>query len=477
MQNRLIIDGAAVPAASGQTFPTLNPATGETLTEVARAGAEDVDRAVAAARTAMDKGPWASMDGAARGQLLWKLGERMLAETQALAELETRDSGKTIRDTSGGDVPGAARCFQYFAGWADKIQGDVNPVSGPFLNYTRREPVGVVGAIIPWNFPILMAAWKLGPALAAGNTVVLKPAEQTPLTAIRLGELALEVGFPPGVVNVLPGFGEEAGAALVRHPGVNKIAFTGSTEVGKLIQREAAATLKRVTLELGGKSPNIVFADADLEQAVRGALTGIFYNQGQVCTAGSRLLLERSVHDAFLAKLLDGASKMQPGDPLSPKSRMGPLVSQQQLERVLGYVAKGKAEGARLEVGGERVGDKGYFVPPTVFTGVTNDMTIAREEIFGPVLSVIPFDDVADATRIANDTIYGLAAAVWTRDVGKAHAVAHAIQAGTVWINTYMNSQNASPFGGYKQSGVGRELGSSFIEHYTELKSVWVRMG
>jgi aldehyde dehydrogenase (NAD+)/phenylacetaldehyde dehydrogenase len=472
---KLLYGGAAHEAKSGKTFDTINPADGKPITKVAAAGAADVDAAVTSARKAFEEGPWPKMSGDERGKLLWRLGDLLEKHREEIARLETMDSGKPIRDTTNVDVPYAADCFRYFAGWASKLHGETIPVRGPFLNYTRREPVGVCAGIIPWNFPLLMATWKLAPALAAGNTMVVKPASQTPLSALRLGELALEAGFPPGVVNVITGGGGEAGMALVRHPAVAKVAFTGSTEVGRTIMKESAETLKRVSLELGGKSPNIVFADAALEGAVRGALVGIFYNMGELCTAGSRLLVEESVHDAFMDKLVAGAAKMQPGDPMDAKTRVGPLVSEEHMKTVLGYIDVGKRE-ARLAAGGARKGTVGYYVEPTIFDGVRNDMTIAREEIFGPVLSVITFKDLEEAVRIAADTPYGLAAGVWTRDVGKAHAVAARIPAGTVWVNTYNVFDQASPFGGYKQSGFGREMGRHALELYTETKSVWVAL-
>ncbi len=474
----MIIGGEKVAAASGQTYDDLNPATGEPIARVAKGGAEDVDRAVRAAREAFERGPWApggKIDGVERGRLLWALGERVRAAADELAALETRDSGKPIRDTKSVDVPMVAECLQYFAGWASKIYGDVVPVRGPFLNYTRREPIGVVGALVPWNFPILMAVWKIAPALAAGNTIVLKPSRETPLTALRLAELAIEAGFPPGVLNVLTGFGSDVGMGLVRHPGVDKIALTGGTATGREVMREAAGTLKRVSLELGGKSPNLIFADADLDKAARGALAGVFYNQGEICTAGSRLLVEKSIHDALVERLADGAKKWTVGDPMDPRTRIGPMVSQAHMESVLRYVEIGRGE-ARLVTGGARVGDKGYFVAPTIFDGVAPTATIAREEIFGPVLSVIPFDDLEQAITIANDSEYGLAAGVFTRDVAKAHAVAHRLRAGTVWINTYNVFDNASPFGGVKQSGFGREMGKEAMDLYTEVKSVWVAL-
>ncbi|HZM69661.1 MAG TPA: aldehyde dehydrogenase family protein [Candidatus Cryosericum sp.] len=471
---RLFIDGQWTDAASGATFTTVNPATEEAITEVAEGGAADIDRAVQAARRAFDSGPWGKMPASERGRILWRIGDRIEAEVAELARLETLDQGKTITDSTKVDVPMAADCFRYFAGWAGKIDGETIAVRAPCLNYTLREPIGVVGAITPWNFPILMAAWKVAPALAAGNTVVLKPAQLTPLTALRLAEIAAEAGLPPGVLNVVSGRGTVAGAALVQHPLVGKIAFTGSTEVGRDIMRRGSDTLKRLTLELGGKSPNIVFADADVDMAVRGATNGIFYNKGEVCTAGSRLFVEEALHDAFLDRLQAQTAKLQQGDPLDPKTRLGPQVSEAQRAQVLAYVEKGKAEGARLVCGGERPPGRGYFVRPTIFDGVRSDMTIAREEIFGPVLAVIRFKDVADVLAAANDSIYGLAAAVWTRDIKKAHQTARRLQAGTVWINTYGLYDSAMPFGGTKQSGYGRELGRQGLLEYTQTKSVWV---
>ena len=475
---KLLINGQFVDAASGKRFETINPATGAVLTQVAEGGAEDIDRAVKAARAAFDSGPWTRKISAAdRGKLLWKIGDLLMARAEELGELETLDSGKPISDTTRIDVPLAADCFYYYAGLAGKIHGETIPVRGPYFNYTLREPVGVCGQITPWNFPILMAAWKVAPALACGNTVVLKPASLTPLTALRLGALCQEAGVPEGVVNVVPGSGSVAGMALVRHPQVDKIALTGSTQVGQQIRREASETLKKLSLELGGKSPNIVFADADLDAAARGAQTGIFYNMGEICTAGSRLFVEQQAHDALLEKLLDRTRKTVPGDPLDPKCRFGPQVSEGQMNTILRYIGQGKEEGAQLAIGGSRarVGDgNGYFVEPTVFTGVSNTMTIAREEIFGPVLSVIPFKDVEDVVRQGNETIYGLAAGIWTRDIKKAHRVARELRAGTVWINTYGNYDSGMPFGGFKMSGFGRELGTAAVAEYTHLKSVWV---
>jgi acyl-CoA reductase-like NAD-dependent aldehyde dehydrogenase len=475
---RLFIGGEWRESASGRTFATYNPATGEPIAEVSEADAGDVGRAVAAARRAFDEGGWPETPGRQRAALLHRIADGLEARADALALLESTDVGKPLREARRFDVEDAISTFRYYAGWADKIDGEVLPAPGSALVYTRREPIGVCGQIIPWNYPLLMAAWKVAPALACGNAVVLKPAEQTPLTALELAAIAARAGVPAGVLNVLPGYGESAGAALVRHPGVDKIAFTGSTAVGRTIQREAADTLKRISLELGGKSPNVVFADADLDAAVKGATAAIFYNTGQACTAGSRLLVEASIHDEFVAKLAERARGMVPGDPLDPKCRMGPLVSQEQLERVLSYVEKGRGEGARLVLGGDRPeGRGGYYLNPTIFDDVRPEMTIAREEIFGPVLAVIPFRDEAEAVTISNDTAYGLAAGIWTRDLARAHRVAHALRAGTVWVNMYHTLDAGIPFGGYKQSGYGRELGRHALDLYTQTKSVWVNLG
>ena len=454
----------------------VNPATEDVIAEVPSAGAPDLDTAVSAARAALD-GPWGTMSARERGRLVRRLGERLLDRADEVARLETLHNGKPISESRHIEIPAAAECFEYYGGWSDKVMGETIPVKGNHLTYTLREPVGVVAAIVPWNFPLLLAAWKIAPALACGNTVIVKPASQTPLTALALGEIAIEAGLPAGVLNVLTGPGAELGQAIVEHPGIDKIAFTGDTSTGKGIMRGAAGTLKRITLELGGKSPNIVFADADIEAAIRGATIGIFYGKGEVCAAGSRLLVDRSIKTEFIDKLAARARKMTAGDPMDPKTRFGALSSKKQLDTVLGYIDSGKREGATLVAGGARTDigtGKGYFVQPTIFTDVRPDMTIAREEIFGPVLASIEFSDVDEAIARANDSGYGLAAGVWTRDIKKAHYVARKLQAGTVWINTYNVYDTAAPFGGYKASGFGREISSHALEHYTQVKSVWV---
>ena len=476
MRNQLFIDNEWRDAESGATLDVINPATEEPVASVPSAGQADLDRAVAAAGAALD-GPWSALSARERGRLIWRIGETLTEKADTIARLETLHNGKPIFESRQIEVPAAAECFQYYAGWSDKIHGETIPVNGHYLAYTLREPVGVVAAIVPWNFPLLLTAWKVAPALACGNTVIIKPASQTPLTALALGEIAAEVGLPPGVLNVVTGPGSSLGQMIVAHPGIAKVAFTGGTSTGREIMRGSADTLKRITLELGGKSPNIVFPDADLDAAVRGATTGIFYGKGEVCAAGSRLLVDRSIRDEFLDKVVARAKKMVPGDPMDPKTRLGAIASKAQLDADLRYVETAKKEGATLLAGGGRADigtGKGYFMQPTVFGGVTSSMTIAREEIFGPVLAAIDFADLDEAIAKANDTSYGLAAAVWTRDIKKAHHVARKLQAGTVWINTYNVYDTAAPFGGYKQSGFGREMGAHALEHYTQVKSVWV---
>jgi aldehyde dehydrogenase (NAD+) len=476
MKKQLLINNEWRDAAGGKTMEVINPATEEIIATVAAAGKEDVDAAVAAARAAFE-GPWGKMSARQRGRLLSKLADRLMEKADEVAKLETLHNGKPIFEARQIEIPAAAECLEYYAGWADKVTGETIPVKGNYLTYTLREPLGVIGAIVPWNFPLLLASWKVGPALATGNTVILKPAPETPLTAVALGEIAVEVGLPPGVLNVLTGPGADIGQALVAHPGIDKIAFTGGTTTGKAIMRSAADTLKKITLELGGKSPNIVLADADLDAALRGATTGIFYGKGEVCAAGSRLLVDRSIKDEFMEKLAARTKKMVAGDPMDPKTRYGSLASKRQLETVQRYVDVAKKEGATLVAGGERADigtGKGYFFQPTVFDKVTPEMTIAREEIFGPVLAAIEFGDVDEAIARANASQYGLAAAVWTRDIKKAHYVARKLQAGTVWINTYNVYDTAAPFGGYKASGFGREMSAHALEHYTQVKSVWV---
>ncbi|MBX6313069.1 MAG: aldehyde dehydrogenase family protein [Isosphaeraceae bacterium] len=476
LQTKMLIDGQWRDSVSGKTFPTINPATEEVIAEVAEGDAADIDLAVQAARKAFDSGPWRKTDARDRGRLLNKLADLIEQNIDELAELETLDNGKPIRESRHGDLPLVIDCFRYYAGWADKIHGQTIPVRGSYFCYTKREPVGVAGQIIPWNFPMLMVAWKWAPALAAGCTVVLKPAEQTPLTALRLGELALEAGFPPGVINIVPGFGETAGDALVKHKGVDKIAFTGESRTGQLIMRNAAGTLKRVTLELGGKSPNIVFADADLDQAVEGAMLGLYLNQGQCCCAGSRLFVQDQIYDAMVERLAQKSAARKLGDPFDPSTEQGPQVDKAQFDKILSYIEKGKEQGARCVTGGERFGQKGYFIKPTVFADVRDDMAIATDEIFGPVMQVLKFREVEEVIERANTTDYGLAAAVWTRDIQKAHAIADRVRAGTVWINCYDVFDAAAPFGGFKFSGLGRELGEKALDNYTELKTVTVAL-
>ncbi|MGG1571961.1 aldehyde dehydrogenase family protein [Fictibacillus sp. NRS-1165] len=472
---KLFINGEWVPSKSGKTFETLNPSTGEVLALVAEGGKEDIGLAVDAARKAFDSGYWSKMSAAKRSYLIYKLADLMEENREELAQLDTLDNGKPIRETMNADVPLAIEHFRYYAGWATKIVGQTIPVAGSFFNYTRHEPVGVVGQIIPWNFPLLMAAWKLGAALATGCTVVLKPAEQTPLSALYLAELAREAGFPEGVLNVVTGAGE-TGAALVDHPDVNKIAFTGSTEVGKYIMRNAADSLKRVTLELGGKSPNIILPDADMTRAIPGALGGIMFNQGQVCCAGSRLFIQKKAFDNVVADMVSHAKNIKQGPGLDQDTTMGPLVSEEQQNRVMSYISKGQEEGAELLTGGTKPFEQGYFVEPTIFADVDDKMTIAKEEIFGPVVAAMPFEDLDEVIERANRSDYGLAAGLWTENLKTAHYVSNHLKAGTVWINCYNAFDAASPFGGYKQSGMGREMGSYALNNYTEVKSVWVNL-
>jgi aldehyde dehydrogenase (NAD+) len=470
------INGKWVAARSGKTFSTINPATEEVLAEVAEGDAADVDAAVKAAREAFENGPWSRMDARERGRLMNRLADLMEEELDELAALESLDNGKPIRDARAADLPLAIDCLRYYAGYADKIHGQTIPVRGNYFTYTRKEPVGVAGQIIPWNFPILMVAWKWGPALAAGCTVVMKPAEQTPLTCLRLAALAQEAGIPDGVINVVPGFGPTAGGAIVKHPDVDKIAFTGEHLTAQIIMREAAQSLKRLTFELGGKSPNVIFADADLESAVQGAHFGLYFNQGQCCCAGSRVFVEERIHDEFVERVSELNQQRKLGDPLDPQTEQGPQVDRAQFDKIMKYIELGKKEGAECLTGGERFGDRGYYVKPTLFDNVTDDMAIAKDEIFGPVMSVLKFGDLEEVAARANKTFYGLAAAVWTRDVGKAHYLAKKIKAGTVWVNCYDVFDAAAPFGGYKMSGQGRELGEEGLKGYLETKTVTVAL-
>ncbi len=477
-KHKMLINGKWVDSGSGKTFPTYNPATGEVLAQIAEGDREDINRAVVSARNAFENGPWSRMTPSERGRLIWKLADLLEENLEEFAEIESLDNGKPLKIARVADIPLAVDMFRYMAGWATKIEGNTIPISVPyapgakFLAYTLREPVGVVGQIIPWNFPLLMAAWKLGPALATGNCVVLKPAEQTPLSALRLGELIQQAGIPDGVVNIVPGYGETAGAALSAHPDVDKVAFTGSTEVGKLILQAAAGNLKKVSLELGGKSPNVVYADADIDQAIAGAASAIFFNHGQCCCAGSRLYVEKKVFDKVVDGVAEQAEKIKLGPGFESTSDMGPLVSKEQLDRVCNYLEAGFSEGAKAVVGGSKHGDKGYFVKPTVLVNTNEKMKVVREEIFGPVVTAMPFDDPAEVVAKANQSEYGLAAGVWTKDIQKAHRLAAQLRAGTVWVNCYNIFDAAMPFGGYKQSGWGREMGHEVLEAYTETKAV-----
>ncbi len=475
---KMLINGKWVDSVSGKTFPTYDPSTGKEMAYIAEGDKADINLAVTAARNAFEKGPWKKMSASERGRLIWKLGDLLEKYTEEFAQLESLDNGKPVSIARVADVPLAVDLFRYMAGWATKIEGNTIPISakGKYFAYTLREPVGVVGQIIPWNFPLLMAAWKLGPALAAGCTVILKPAEQTPLSAIRLGEIIMEAGFPEGVVNVVPGYGETAGAALAAHNDVDKIAFTGSTEVGKIILKAAAGNLKKVSLELGGKSPNVVFKDADMKTAIPGAAMAIFFNHGQCCCAGSRLYVEKDAFDEVVEGVAEQAKQIKLGPGMNPDTQMGPLVSDEQMARVTSYIESGLQEGAKAVVGGKRHGDKGYFVEPTVLVNTHEDMKCVKEEIFGPVVAAIPFERTDEMVERANNNPYGLAAAVWTKDISKAHRMAHDLRAGTVWVNCYNVFDAAMPFGGYKESGWGREMGHDALELYTETKAVCTKL-
>jgi acyl-CoA reductase-like NAD-dependent aldehyde dehydrogenase len=473
---KLLIGGKWVSAKSGKTFETINPANEEVLALIAEGDKADVDEAVKEARKAFEGGKWFAMGPHQRARYLFKIADLIEEHADELATLESLDNGKPLVQARAVDISGSAATFRYYAGWCTKIYGETNPSDPTMFNYTLREPIGVCGQIIPWNFPLSMASWKIAPALACGNTVILKPAEQTPLTALRLGELILEAGLPDGVVNIITGFGPGAGSSIAEHPDIDKVAFTGSGEVGRLILKASTVNLKRVSLELGGKSPNIIFADADMKQALPAAMMGVFYNSGQVCAAGTRIFVQHDMYDNFVDQLTRFTEGMTVGDPLDPKTKMGPVVSKEQFDRVKSYLEIGKREGAKVTIGGDTGQGKGYFIKPTIFADVNNEMQIAREEIFGPVAAAISFKDEADAVFQGNDTTYGLAAAVWTRDISRAHKVARALKAGTVWVNTYGSVDPISPFGGYKQSGFGRELGKHSLELYTQIKSVYCKL-
>jgi phenylacetaldehyde dehydrogenase len=479
--HKILIDNQWVDAVSGKTFPVYNPATGEEIAQVAQGDAMDADLAVKAARKAFEAGPWRKLTASERGRMIWKLADLIELHTEEFAELESLDNGKPLTVARAADVPLTVDIFRYMAGWTTKIEGNTIPLSIPYtpgvkyFAYTEREPIGVVAQIIPWNFPLLMAAWKLAPALAMGCTVVLKPAEQTPLTALLLGRLIVEAGFPEGVVNILPGYGA-AGAALAAHPDVDKVAFTGSTEVGRLIVQAAAGNLKKVSLELGGKSPNVVFGDVDVQTAIDGASMAIFFNHGQCCAAGSRLYVEKKIFDKVVEGVAENAKKIKVGPGLDPSTAMGPMVSQEQMDRVCGYIESGISQGATALSGGKRHGNRGYFVEPTVLVGAGRDAKVVKEEIFGPVVAAMPFTDMDELTPLANDSMYGLAAGIWTNDLSKAHSLAARIKAGTVWINCYNIFDAALPFGGYKQSGWGREMGHDALELYTAKKAVCIRL-
>lgn len=473
---QLFIDGKWVDSLSGKTFESINPATGEAYATVAEAGAEDVDLAVKAARRAFESGPWAEMAPSDRGRLLYKAAQMLWENLDRLAEIESTDNGLPINETKYIAMPVTIDVLEFYAGLANKVQGETLASPGNRFNYTLREPLGVVGAIVPWNFPLMLTMWKLAPALAAGNTIVIKPAEQTPISILEMAKIFQEAGIPDGVINVVPGFGRTAGEALASHPGVDKIAFTGSTNTGRLIMQAASKNLKPVSLELGGKSPNIIFEDADIESAVNGSMFGIYFAQGQVCAAGSRLFVQESIYDKFMSEYVSKVQSIRVGNPLEPTTQMGPQVSEEQLKRVEYYVAAGLEEGAKIVTGGVRNNQagSGYFYTPTIFENVTNEMKIAQEEIFGPVVSVIRFKDEEDALQKANDTIYGLASGLWTNNLKRAHRVARRLNAGTVYVNTFSMLDSTAPFGGTKQSGFGRELGVQAMDMYTQTKHVWV---
>jgi len=477
-QEKLLINNEWVNSVSGKTFPTINPSTGEVICEVAEADKADVDLAVAAANEAFRLGsPWRRMDACNRGVLLNKLADLIERDMEYLAALETLDNGKPFQDAYFGDVPLAIKCFRYYAGWADKNHGKVIPVGGDLFSYTRHEPKGACGQIIPWNFPLLMLAWKWAPALSMGNTLVLKSAEETPLSALHMAKLAVEAGFPPGVINVLSGYGPTAGAAIANHPDLEKVAFTGSTEIGKLVMQDAAkSNLKSVTLECGGKSPNIIMDDADLDAAVGAAHFGLFYNQGQVCCAGSRVFVQEGIYDKFVEKSVEMAKERIVGDPFDPKHAQGPQVSEVQMNKILGYIESGRNSGAKMALEGGRIGDRGFFINPSVFTDVQDNMTIAQEEIFGPVMTILKFKTMDEVIERANNTIYGLAAGVFTQSIDRGLQIAHSLRAGTVWVNCFDAFEAGAPFGGYKQSGIGRELGEYGLESYTEIKTVTIKL-
>ena len=475
-QTQLLIGGKWGNAVGSKRFATLNPATEEIIAEVAEAGAADIDAAVAAARRALRAGAWPAMSGAQRGRILNRLAALLRERAEELVQLESIDGGKPFAATRRMDIPAAIDCLEYYAGWADKIAGEVIPARRDALTYTQRVPVGVVAVIVPWNFVLMNAVWKIAPALACGCTIVMKPSELTPLSALWLGAAALEAGLPPGVLNIVPGFGADAGAALVSHKGIDKISFTGSPQTGQFIMRAAAENITRIGLELGGKSPSVVFADANIDQAVRQTASGAFFNAGQVCSAATRIIVDRSIHDVFVEKLAARAKALRLGDPREPDINLGPVISQKQMDRVLSYIEIGKSEGAQAVAGGARAGVRGYFVEPTVFAGVTGDMRVAREEIFGPVVSVLSFADEEEAVQLANGTAYSLAAAVWTKDIDRAHRMSDRLNAGTVWINTYGPTDARLPWGGMGgQSGIGRDLGRSALDNYSEQKVVWLQ--